>query len=112
MSLSQRLTAQWLEFKATCRPAPAAPGIATDERAFQDTDKLIMQVAFCNVDVLKINRLPAWYWIRRPFWPDLSELTLFWLCVPVSTAGLERGFSFQTLIDQDTRRRLNARPHA
>ena len=43
----------------------------------------------------------------RPFWPDLSELMLFWLCAPVSTAGLERlgGISFHTLIDQDTRRR-------
>ena len=38
-------------------------------------------------------------------------LMLFWLCVPVSTAGLERGFSFQTMIDQDTRRRLTTREH-
>lgn len=114
MSLSQRLTAQWLEFKATCRPAPAAPGIATDERAFQDTDKFEYAggVLQFNVEGLKINRLPAWYWIRtRPFWPDLSELMLFWLYAPVSTAGLERGFSFQTLIDQDTRRRLTTRDH-
>ena len=48
----------------------------------------------------------ARYWIRtRHRWPDLSELMLFWLSIPVSTAGLERGFSFQTLLDQNTRRR-------
>jgi len=49
--------------------------------------------------------------VPDPFWPDLSELMLFWLCVPVSTAGLERGFSFQTMIDQDTRRRLTTLEH-
>jgi hypothetical protein len=38
----------------------------------------------------------------RLFWPDLPKLMLFWPCAPVSTAGLERGFSFQTLNDQDT----------
>ena len=55
---------------------------------------------------------PALFWIRtRPFWPDLSELMIYWLTVPVSTAGLERGFSFQTLIDQDTRRRRLGAAH-
>ena len=52
------------------------------------------------------QQAPARYWLRtRWHWPDLSELMLYWLTVPRSTAGLERGFSFQTLIDQDTRRR-------
>ena len=58
------------------------------------------------------QRLPGYYWVRtREFWPDLSELMLYWLCVPVSTCGLERGFSFQTLIDADTRRRRLGSEH-
>ena len=51
-------------------------------------------------------KLPGWYWVRtRKYWPDLSELMLFWLTAPISTAGVERGFSFQTLIDSNARRR-------
>lgn len=79
-----------------------------DGRAFIADDR------FWDVGTLKQRpKLPAWYWIRtRAYWKDLSELMLFWLTPPVSTAGLERGFSFQTLrvIDQDsdTRRRAQA----
>ena len=66
----------------------------------------------CFVGEAVRAKLPAWYWIRtRPHWPDLSELMLYWLAAPVSTAGLERGFSFQTLIDQDTRRRRRTMAH-
>ena len=36
---------------------------------------------------------------------------LSWLTVPMSTAGLEHGFSFQTMIDQDTRRRRLGAAH-
>lgn len=94
-SLTQRLVAQWVEFKAHCRPAAAAPGVAVDERAYRDIDRFEHAGGVCvfDADGQRIPRLPAWYWIRtRPFWPDLSELMLFWLCVPVSTAGLELGF--------------------
>lgn len=49
---------------------------------------------------------PTAYWIgMRPTWPVLSELMLFWLASPVSTSDIERSFSFQTMIDSDTRRR-------
>ena len=52
------------------------------------------------------KKLPARYWIRtRPFWPDLSELTLLWLTTPISTACVDRGFSFMTMMDSTTRRR-------
>ena len=40
-----------------------------------------------------------------------THAVLPWLCAPVSTAGLERGFSFQTLIDQDTRRHGTTSEH-
>jgi hypothetical protein len=64
------------------------------------------------VTAVDLNKLPAWYWIRsRPAWPHLSEMMLYWLVAPVSTAGLERAFSFQTLIDQDTRRRRRTMNH-
>ena len=47
------------------------------------------------------KKLP--YWIRtRPFWPDLSELMLLWLKAPISTACVERGFSFMTIMDSNT----------
>ena len=50
------------------------------------------------------KKLPARYWIRtRPFWPDLSELMLLWLTTPISTACVERGFSFMTMMDSNTR---------
>ena len=39
------------------------------------------------------------------FWPDLSKLLLYWFARPICTAGLERGFSFQTRVESDTRRR-------
>lgn len=49
---------------------------------------------------------PTSYWIgKREKWPVLSELMLFWLATPVSTSVIERSFSFQTMIDSDTRRR-------
>jgi hypothetical protein len=114
-TVQQRLATQWLEFKSHCRPVAVAPGVAIDERGFRDSDRFDHSdggVLQYDADGQKIPRLPAWYWIRtRAFWPDLSELMLFWLCVPVSTAGLERAFSFQTLVDQDTRRRITTRGH-
>ena len=42
---------------------------------------------------VELPRFPGWYWIRkRPFWADLSELMLYWLCVPAITSGLELHF--------------------
>ena len=45
------------------------------------------------------------------FWPALSDLMLFLAVPPVSTAGLVHSSSFQTLIDQDTRRRRLDKEH-
>jgi hypothetical protein len=88
-----RLRAQWAAFKLVAN-AGCPHSICIDDFFF---------------DAGKTTQRPkpmAWYWIRtRPHWQDLSELMLYWLTAAVSTAGLERGFSFQTLIDQDTRRR-------
>jgi hypothetical protein len=43
---------------------------------------------------------PARYWIRmRPFWKELSEMMLFWLAVPISTACVERSLSHMTGMD-------------
>ena len=37
---------------------------------------------------------PARYWIRmRPFWKELSEMMLFWLAVPISTARVSSAAS-------------------
>ena len=84
-----KLVMQWNEFVKVVN----IPGA----RRYSETDK---------------SRLPGYYWIRtRVFWPDLSELMLFWLAHPVCTAGLERGFSFQTLIDSDARRRRLTSAH-
>ena len=119
-TLRQRLSMQWTEFVAFCRPvALRVPhGAAVDMRAFGDSDRFQYETdtdkPLTDADGVKIPKLPAWYWIRtRRFWPDLSELMLFcqWLCAPVITAGLERGFSFQTLIDHDTRRRRSTYDH-
>ena len=50
--------------------------------------------------------IPANFWIRtRHAWCDLSELMLYWLTTPISTACIERGFSFMTIMDSNTRRR-------
>jgi hypothetical protein len=51
---------------------------------------------------------PARYWIRmRPFWKELSEMMLFWLAVPISTACVECGSSHMTCMDANARwRRL------
>ena len=114
MSLKQRLLKQWIDFKANCRPRAVGPGDAADGREFVDSDRFEYDAGAPRFDTEgeRVSRLPGWYWIRtRQFWPDLSELMLFWLCAPVSTAGLERGFSFQTLLDQDTRRRLKSTAH-
>ena len=58
---------------------------------------------------------PAGYWIRtRPHWRELSEMMLYWLAVPISTACVERGFSFMTAIDSsdaNARRRRLQEPH-
>ena len=52
------------------------------------------------------KKKPAYYWIRtRHAWPELSALMLYWLSRAVGTENLERGFSYQTEVDQDTRRR-------
>jgi hypothetical protein len=85
-TVGQRLVAQWFLFKTRSV-------IKGGETFITEADRVSTPSA-------------AKYWVRtRPLWPDLSELMLFWLCVPVSTAGLERGFSLQTLLDQNTRRR-------
>lgn len=52
------------------------------------------------------EKKPAEYWIRtRDKWPELSALMLYWLSRAIGTVHLERGFSYQTEVDQDTRRR-------
>lgn len=63
--------------------------------------------AFAGVPVKDDDKKDvATFWVRaRNKWPDLAELMLFWLTFPISTSDVERGFSFQTMIDQDTRRR-------
>lgn len=82
--LKQRLLQQWIAFKGKVLT------VGSD--------------AFCAPNTSPSDG--ALYWIRtRQYWPDLSELMLFWLTSPVSTCRLERGFSIQTLLDQDTRRR-------
>jgi len=55
---------------------------------------------------------PAGYWIRtRPHWRDMSEMMLYWLAVPISTACVERGISFMTAIDANARRRRLQEQH-
>ena len=46
----------------------------------------------------------------RPFWRDLSELMLLWLTTPISTACVERGFSFMTMMDANSLRRRMKEP--
>ncbi len=113
-TLKERLLNQGHIFTAHCRPRARALGAAPDLREFIDSDRYFYSEdgPVFDAEGLKQDQLPAWYWIRtRVFWPDLSELMLYWLCAPVSTAGLERGFSFQTAIDQDTRRRMTTYEH-
>lgn len=82
VQLKQRLILQW-------RDLSRYHNVAGDRREIRPSDK----------------EQPAAYWLRkRQDWPDLSELMLYWLAAPVSTAGVERGFSFQTIIDSNTRR--------
>jgi hypothetical protein len=80
------LQVEWSRFKAF-----ATKGVIGEPRTVTAEDK----------------KLPARYWIRtRPFWRDLSELMLLWLTTPISTACVERGFSFMTMMmDSNTRRR-------
>jgi hypothetical protein len=55
---------------------------------------------------------PGPFWLRmRRFWRLLPELMLYWLSIPVSTSIVESAFSFQTLIDQNTRRRRSTALH-
>jgi hypothetical protein len=69
--LSGALKKQWRDFKALVN-------IETDPRFASLADKA----------------QPAGYWIRtRPHWRELSEMMLYWLAVPISTACVERGFS-------------------
>lgn len=91
------------EYKASV----SAATLASDPELFGGIEEEVL-----DADGQRVPKLAAWYWIRtRGFWPDLSELMLYWLCAPVSTAGLERGFSYQTMIDQDTRRRMTTADH-
>lgn len=84
-NINTTLREQWIEFKV--RASAAAVG---DARTVTSADR----------------KCPARYWIRtRPFWPDLSEVVLLWLMTPISTACVERGFSFMTMMDANTRRR-------
>ena len=55
---------------------------------------------------------PGHFWLRmRRYWRLLPELMLYWLSIPVSTSIVEAAFSFQTLIDQNTRRRRSTVLH-
>lgn len=47
---------------------------------------------------------------RESYWPDLSELMLLWLTTPISTACVERDFSYMTQMDSNTRRRRTNEP--
>lgn len=61
---------------------------------------------FCELSESE-KREAGLYWLRtRDRWGELSELMLYWLCTPISTACVERGFSFMTAMDSNTRRRL------
>ena len=54
---------------------------------------------------------PAKFWIRtRHIYGELSELMLYWLSTPISTACVERGFSYMTAMDANTRRRRLGEP--
>ena len=87
--------------------SPIPRTLASDPELFGGIEEEVL-----DADGQRVPKLAAWYWIRtRGFWPDLSELMLYWLCAPVSTAGLERGFSYQTMIDQDTRRLMTTAEH-
>lgn len=58
------------------------------------------------------RRAPGRFWLRmRRYWRLLPELMLYWLSIPVSTTIVESTFSFQTLIDQNTRRRRSTALH-
>jgi hypothetical protein len=73
-----KLKKQWLDFKRFVN-------VVGDARAATSSNKT----------------KPARYWIRmRPFWKELSEMMLFWLAVPISTACVERGFSHMTCMDR------------
>ena len=57
------------------------------------------------------KQLPGQYWVRmRTFTPDLSELMLLWLTNPLGSVDAERGFSFMTVMDSNTRRRRMMEP--
>ena len=87
--LSGTLKRQWLDFKAFVN-------IKMDHRGATTADKA----------------QPAGYWIRtRHHWRELSEMMLYWLAVPISTACVERAFSFMTTIDANARRRRLKEPH-
>ena len=88
--LVDTLTIQWAVYKTR-----AAAAVVGDLRTVTSADR----------------QLPARYWIRtRPFWPGLSELMLLWLTTPISTACVERGFSYMTMMDANTRRRRMKEP--
>ena len=94
-SQTVRPFAQWAESTAYCHPAALPPGAPADLRAFW--------TAIATSPDLTVH-LGVTLICTCMRWPDLSELKLFWLCARVSTAGLERGLLFQTLIDQDMQR--------
>ena len=83
-----------------------AAAAAADEDLHLDAGLLAtLQVEWSRFKAFTVTvedkKLP--YWIRtRPFWPDLSELMLLWLKAPISTACVERGFSFMTIMDSNT----------
>lgn len=87
--LQGKLKKQWLDFKRFVN-------VVGDARAATSSDKT----------------KPARYWIRiRPFWKELSEMMMFWLAVPISTACVERGFSLMTCMDANALRRRLQEPH-
>ena len=51
--------------------------------------------------------LPGRFWLRMKQggkWPQLTATMLFWLSAPISTASLERSFSFLTMLTKELRR--------
>jgi hypothetical protein len=51
--------------------------------------------------------LPGRFWLRMKQggkWPQLTSTMLFWLSAPISTASLERSFSFFTMLTKELRR--------
>jgi hypothetical protein len=61
--------------------------------------------SLCNITEAD-KKAPAELWLRvRPIFPELADTMLWWLSFPTGTAGVERDFSFLTMVSANTRRR-------